>query len=480
MNKKRIIILTLAICVMVAVGFFLRGKQHDREKIGDLSPITALPEDMEQIEIAYPDGEKLVVEKRDDKWELVEPTGLRYSQDLVDAIPLNLYYLDANKTVEESPSDLKVYGLDAPVTVTVRSASDKIETIAIGAQTSAEDGYYFMTGNTVCTMTSGKAQSLLLNRLTILDPYVLIIDRSLKLTDAAAKITGIECICRDQTIVSGTRNDAGEWNSDQTELCEKLAGALAQLRALEFVAQDNPAELGLDPAKLKITYQFKGDSETLLIGNEADSPNTLYAKLENWDQIFVIADAGFSTWEEETFAPSDEPASDTEAAETERTETDSVEFEQTDTLLSETKTEEIEQKDTEQAETGTESTPVSTDPAADQVAEVVTNYSDLWTGNITVKAGTTIRWYVDLPKDTDVYAGMGGRSDLGRVACEYSIKIPALGIGTDSFGYEDGQVNLGPGRTFICEFTPTEGQDIRFTCWMGSECHFNDIHVIAP
>ncbi|MBQ8135624.1 MAG: hypothetical protein IJ192_14700 [Clostridia bacterium] len=110
---------------------------------------------------------------------------------------------------------------------------------------------------------------------------------------------------------------------------------------------------------------------------------------------------------------------------------------------------------------------------------LITSSENLWTDkNITVKAGKKVKWYIDIPKNTNVYEGMGGREDLKRNSCVYSIKIPALGIGTESYSYEESHVDLSAGRTLVCEFTPIEAGDIMFTCWMGEDCHCNYIHVI--
>ena len=99
--------------------------------------------------------------------------------------------------------------------------------------------------------------------------------------------------------------------------------------------------------------------------------------------------------------------------------------------------------------------------------KLVTEYEDLWTGNITVKAGVLVKWYVNVPEGTDPKG------------CGATIKIPGLGFGTDSHNKEEGHISLVNGENFIYEFTPEEVGDILFTCWMGSQCHYNYIHVTA-
>ena len=110
---------------------------------------------------------------------------------------------------------------------------------------------------------------------------------------------------------------------------------------------------------------------------------------------------------------------------------------------------------------------------------LITSSENLWTDKkITVKVGKKVKWYIDVPENTNVYEGMGGREDLKRNSCAYSIKIPALGIGSDSYSYEESHIDFSAGRTFVCEFTPIEVGDIMFTCWMGKDCHCNYIHVV--
>ncbi|MBE6864797.1 MAG: fibronectin type III domain-containing protein [Ruminococcus flavefaciens] len=104
---------------------------------------------------------------------------------------------------------------------------------------------------------------------------------------------------------------------------------------------------------------------------------------------------------------------------------------------------------------------------ADDTTVLVTEYADLWNSNITVKAGETVKWYVNVPEGTEPKG------------CSATIKIPELGLGTDSNTKEDEHITLVQGQNFIYEFTPEKEGDILFSCWMGSGCHHNYIHVTA-
>ena len=104
---------------------------------------------------------------------------------------------------------------------------------------------------------------------------------------------------------------------------------------------------------------------------------------------------------------------------------------------------------------------------ADDTTTLVTEYSDLWSGNITVKAGTAVKWYVNVPEGTEPKG------------CGATVKIPDLGFGTDTNNKDKGHITLVQGENFIYEFNPETERDILFTCRMGSSCHHNYIHVTA-
>jgi hypothetical protein len=107
-----------------------------------------------------------------------------------------------------------------------------------------------------------------------------------------------------------------------------------------------------------------------------------------------------------------------------------------------------------------------------QTQEIVTDYAGLWSSdNITVKVGVPVKWYV--------YANVGSLPTVG-MACGKTIKIPGLGWGTNTYNKDEGHLTLTEGKKILVrEFTPTKVGDILFTCWMGSECHGNYIHVTA-
>ena len=102
---------------------------------------------------------------------------------------------------------------------------------------------------------------------------------------------------------------------------------------------------------------------------------------------------------------------------------------------------------------------------AEETQKIVTEYSDLWNGTIVFKTGVPAQWYVHVPDDTEPKG------------CSATIKIPGLGWGTEGKSKEEGHITLTQGDNLVYEFTPEQAGDYIFSCWMGTGCHSNYIHV---
>ena len=285
MKRKKIILLSVILAgTILCYSMLLRmkGKQEGEQYVTGLNA-----NEIVKIEISYPDGEYLEAENRDG-WVLVSPEGIRYSEDLFRALPLSLAGITADKTIEDADGD---YIPDTPV-CTITAHTEKKETvIEIGNQTASGEACYFRVNGKVYTMRAGKAERIMLDRFNVLDPYVLSIDNTLKLDDAAARISDITFI-KDGTIVLTRSRDAdGNFSGADGELCEQIAEALVGLRAERFEKCEDKSKIGLFPATAEITYTFEGKPETLLIGNRTEGG--YYACVKDRDPVFVFSASGF-------------------------------------------------------------------------------------------------------------------------------------------------------------------------------------------
>ena len=96
---------------------------------------------------------------------------------------------------------------------------------------------------------------------------------------------------------------------------------------------------------------------------------------------------------------------------------------------------------------------------------IITPYEDLWKSPIEVEAGTPVEWYVSVPEGTTLKG------------CGATVKIPGYEAWTDDFDNTQNHIVLAEGNNLIYQFDALEPGDILFTCWMGSGCHKNYIHV---
>lgn len=290
-NIKRIVSLSIVLAGLSALYIFLLHARLE-SNTQDRKLITFSVEEMNRISIEYPDEEDLIFEKADHQWILKRPEKLNYSHDLSNALPLTLSYLSADKYVENDTGDPSEYGFDDPVTITVRSDSGSENKILIGNETTDSDGYYILAQNKVYTLNSKSAKNLMLNSLTVLDPYVLGIDRTLRLSDAEKKITTVSCTNSGITLVQRSRDETGKWQGENTEICDEIAEFLVSMRAIQFVKTDDLSEAGLEPAAAKISFIYDGQTETLLLGNKTDDGSAYYAKTADSDNIFLLSATG--------------------------------------------------------------------------------------------------------------------------------------------------------------------------------------------
>ena len=292
-NIKRIVSLGIVLAGLTVLYIFLLHV-HSDSNTKDMKLITFSVEEIARISIEYPDDESLIFEKTDHQWMLTTPGNLDYSQDLVDALPMTLSYVSADKYIDHYSNQTSEYGFDKPVTITVRSEAENENKILIGNETPTLDGYYILVQDKIYTLNSKSTKKLMLDSLSVLDPYVLGIDRTLRLNDAEKKITTISCINNGITLVQRSRDENGVWQGENTEICDEIANFLVSMRAMQFVKINDISEVGLDSATAKISFIYDGKTETLFIGNKTDDGSAYYAKTGDNDNIFLLSAAGLN------------------------------------------------------------------------------------------------------------------------------------------------------------------------------------------
>ncbi len=143
--------LLVAVVVLAAIagGVYWTNKHKADEakkpaSATDTTKVLTIPEDQfKEIKIAKKDAEPTIVSKMGDKWALIMPKPLPADQDAVTQMVTSLASLNADRVVEEKPSDLAPFGLVTPKEQVVVTKKDgKTQTLEIGDDSPVGSGVF--------------------------------------------------------------------------------------------------------------------------------------------------------------------------------------------------------------------------------------------------------------------------------------------------------------------------------------------------
>jgi hypothetical protein len=143
--------LLVAVVVLAAIGggvYWTNKHKADEAKkpstTTDTPKVLSIPEDQfKEIKIAKKDGDTTIVSKTGDKWSLTMPKALPADQDAVSSMVTSLASLNADRVVEEKPSDLSPFGLGTPKEQIVITRKDgKTQTLDVGDDSPVGSGVF--------------------------------------------------------------------------------------------------------------------------------------------------------------------------------------------------------------------------------------------------------------------------------------------------------------------------------------------------
>lgn len=98
---------------------------------------------IEGIRLAKPGSDPIELAKLADSWEIAKPTPMHADQDAVNTLTTSLSALNADRLIDEHPTDLKSFGLDSPTEeVDVTLKGGKTDKLLLGSDTPAATGTY--------------------------------------------------------------------------------------------------------------------------------------------------------------------------------------------------------------------------------------------------------------------------------------------------------------------------------------------------
>jgi hypothetical protein len=300
---KNAIILVLIVALLAGVYVLVtRTKPESTDYTSDLIRLTDYTSDeVESVTLENPEGIFVIVRK-DEEWALSSPADLKYDSSVLSSIVINASSIVADRLVEENAQDIAKYGLDDPVIVKLKTKDGKETVLEVGDVTPTKGGYYikFAGKNDVYVIGTYTGDYLVKDRNGM---------RSKKLFDFVSDdISNLSMDRNGQNVFRSfkEKDDINSWtmtepikgsmnSSTLFPMLEALSGTMVN----EFV-ESKPSDLaqyGLDtPA-----YEFEFDTATtgtykLLMGDEKKKGSTIYAKLDNSDEVFTVDISAYTTF----------------------------------------------------------------------------------------------------------------------------------------------------------------------------------------
>ena len=292
--------------VALGLGAYIYFVESERPPAGTPEPLETVfdfeSDDLTRLSVTAENGDRTVLEKTADRWQLIEPfVGVVDVSEVV-AMTSSLAAVEIQRVAaepEDTP-DLAAFGLAEPrVAVEVTTAAGADARLLIGART--------LTGNDLYATVAGT------NRVFLISGYL----------DGTFNRTTFDL--RNKTILSFVRNDVDSLTIAGTDLTvslrkdndrwslaspieaiadlgitDGLVGRLGteQMAAIETEQGDELEPYGLDVPRLTVTIGLGGSAATLLIG-DATPAGTVYAKDTSRNMVFTVSDSLVTELEQE-------------------------------------------------------------------------------------------------------------------------------------------------------------------------------------
>ena len=285
----------ILLLVALGLGAYIYFVESDRPPGGTPEPRDTVfdfeSDDITRLSVTAESGDHTVLEKRDNRWRLVEPFAGAVDVTEVVALASSLASLEMQRVVaepEETP-DLTAFGLGEPrIEVGVTTTTGTDARLLIGEQTpTGGDLYATLAGSNRVFLISGYLDGTF-NRTTFDLRDKTILDFTRDQVDAL-EITGTDLAIR-------LRQEDNRWSlvhpieaHADLGVTNGLVGRLStgQMTAIEAESTDDLEPYGLDTPRLTVTVGLGSSAATLLIGDTTPA-GTVYARDTARDLVFTI------------------------------------------------------------------------------------------------------------------------------------------------------------------------------------------------
>ena len=289
-----------AVLLVVALGLgaYIYFVESDRPPGGTPEPRDMAfdfeSDDITRLSVTAESGDRTVLEKTDDRWQLVEPFAGAVDVTEVVALSSSLAALEMQRVVAEpeDAADLTAFGLGEPrIEVGVTTTTGTDARLLIGEQTpTGGDLYATVAGSNRVFLISGYLDGTF-NKTTFDLRDKTILDFTRDQVDSL-EITGADLAIRLRQVDNRwslvhpieAHADLGVTNG--------LVGRLStgQMAAIEAESTDALESFGLDTPRLTVTVGLGSSAATLLIG-DATPAGTVYARDAARNLVFTVSES---------------------------------------------------------------------------------------------------------------------------------------------------------------------------------------------
>lgn len=292
MRLYRNVIILVAVLAVLIGAYFLLGTRFST-KADDTGKIELVKLDKEKVqELTVETGEgRFVFKKNGTEWELASEKKFNFDNVQIDSIASNITDLFAQRVIEEDAKDLNKYGLDKPVSISVKISDGTTASVEIGDETPTKQGYYIkkkddsivytidhFVGTTLKTSKNDLKSRYLLEGTSAdvtefaLNKYGKVVFRVKKLADKGWALT-----------------EPIETNINMVRLNTALE-SVVRASVTNFIEEDakDLSKYGLDKPLYVFEAATANERVKVLMGAEKEKNSETYAIVEGTSEVFTI------------------------------------------------------------------------------------------------------------------------------------------------------------------------------------------------
>ena len=281
--------------VLIGLGGYIYFVDSKRTEDPNAKPkvYTSLATDsIEELQIRNASGESMRVQRVGGTWEMVEPVKAHADGGSVDSVTGGLGSLEAQRVLEENPSDLKQYGLSpARMEIAFRLKGQKdFQRLLIGDKTPTGGDLYAKRADEKRVILVGSFLDSTFNKTAfdLRDKTILKFDREKADHLEIVNTAGTMQFARNGTDWRILKPVAARADYP---VIEGILARLSSLSMLKLISESGElAKYGLDRPTSVVTVETGGARVSLLVGGKT-ADNEYYAKDANRPTVFTVGQA---------------------------------------------------------------------------------------------------------------------------------------------------------------------------------------------